>query len=107
MVGFVFMVDEFRSENGATCFLPRSQGMTKAPDGFDGVVAACGAPGSMIIYSGAVWHEHGPNLTNSPRRSIQGAFIRRTEKSAVDWQARTPPETLFRLSPLAKYLLAL
>src|SRR3954467_13378086 len=26
MVGFILMIDEFRPENGATCFLPGSQG---------------------------------------------------------------------------------
>ena len=107
MVGFIFTIDTFRPENGATCFLPRSQGTTRAPDTFDGVVPACGPAGSMIIYNGSVWHEHGPNLTDSPRRSIQGALIRRTEKSAIDWQSRMRPETLFSLSPLAMYLLGL
>jgi hypothetical protein len=107
MVGFIFMVDEFRAENGATCFLPRSQGTTKVPDMLDGVVAASGPAGSMIVYNGSVWHEHGPNMTDSPRRSIQGAFIRRTEKAALDWQSRMCPGTLARLTPLAKYLLHL
>jgi Phytanoyl-CoA dioxygenase (PhyH) len=107
MVGFIFMIDTFRPENGATCFLPCSQGRTTPPDTFDGVVPACGPAGSMIVYNGSVWHEHGPNLTDSPRRSIQGALIRRTEKSAIDWQSRMRPDTLSRLSPLAKYLLCL
>ena len=107
MVGFIFMIDTFRPENGATCFLPGSQEMTTAPDSFDGVVPACGPAGSMLIYNGSVWHEHGPNLTDSPRRSIQGALIRRTEKPAIDWQTRMRPETLSRLSPLAMYLLGL
>jgi ectoine hydroxylase-related dioxygenase (phytanoyl-CoA dioxygenase family) len=101
------MIDTFRPENGATCFLPGSQGMTTAPDSFDGVVPACGPAGSMLIYNGSVWHEHGPNLTDSPRRSIQGALIRRTEKPAIDWQTRMRPETLSRLSPLAMYLFGL
>ena len=107
MVGFIFMVDEFRPENGATCFSPRSQGLTKAPDALDRVVAASGPVGAMIIYNGSVWHEHGPNTTGSPRRSIQGAFIRRTEKSSLDWRSRIRPETVSRLTPLAKYLLDL
>ena len=107
MVGFIFMVNEFRPENGATCFSPRSQGSTEAPNALDRPVAATGPAGSMIIYNGSVWHEHGPNLTDSPRRSIQGAFIRRTEKAAMDWPSRMSPETLSRLTPLARYLLDL
>jgi len=60
---------------------------------------------SMIIYNGSLWHEHGPNETDMPRRSIQGAFIRRTETPALDWRSRMDPETLTRISQLAKYLL--
>lgn len=105
MVGFIFMVDEFRPENGATCFLPGSQGMAEAPGTLDDAIPACGPSGSMIIYNGSVWHEHGPNVTRSPRRSIQGAFIRRTDRAALDWRSRMRPETLSRLNPLAKYLL--
>ena len=107
MVGFILMIDAFRAENGATCFLPGSQGKTTSPTSFDGTVPACGPAGSMVIYNGSVWHEHGPNLTNSPRRSIQGAIIRRSQKAALDWRTRMRPETLSRLSPLALYLLDL
>jgi hypothetical protein len=107
MVGFIFMVDEFRPENGATRFLPGSQGESDAPGTLDDSTPACGPAGSMIIYNGSVWHEHGPNVTDAPRRSIQGAFIRRTEKAAWDWRSRMRPETLIRLSPLGKYLLDL
>jgi hypothetical protein len=105
MVGFIFMVDEFRPGNGATRFLRASQGAREAPGTLDDSTPACGPAGSMIIYNGSVWHEHGPNDTDVPRRSIQGALIRRTEKPALDWRSRMDPETLARVSPLAKYLL--
>ena len=107
MVGFIFMIDSFRSDNGATRFLPGSQRKAVSPTSFDDTVPACGTAGSMIIYNGSVWHEHGPNLTDIPRRSIQGAYIRRSEKPAIDWRARMQPETLSRLSSLALYLLDL
>ena len=61
----------------------------------------------MIIYNGSVWHEHGPNVTDAPSPSIQGAFIRRTERAALDWPPRMRPETLTRTSPFANYLLDL
>ena len=35
MVGFIFMIDEFRPENGATRFLPGSQGASEAPGTLD------------------------------------------------------------------------
>ena len=44
--------------------------------------------------------------SGQPRRSIQGAYIRRDAESGENLPARMLPETLARISPLAKYLLA-
>jgi hypothetical protein len=111
MVGFIFMVDEFRAENGATRFAPGSH-RRPLEDGEPLIdpcdaVAACGPAGSVIVYNGSVWHEHGANTTSAPRRSIQGAFTRREADGSVNWSARMLPETLTRLGPLAKYLLGI
>ena len=67
---------------------------------------ACGPAGSVIVYNGSVWHGHSANQTSEPRRSIQGAYIRRDAESAVNQAERIRPETLGRIGPLAKYLLA-
>jgi ectoine hydroxylase-related dioxygenase (phytanoyl-CoA dioxygenase family) len=109
MVGFIVMIDEFHDENGATCFLPGShRGFTDASRRAEGpprVVSACGPAGSVIVYNGSALHGHGANRTSRPRRSIQGAFIRRTAPSGVDLAARTRPEATERIGPLAKYLI--
>lgn len=106
MVGFILMVDEFRPENGATCFVPGTHGAETAGENPE-IVPACGPAGSMILYNGSVWHGHGANRTGEPRRSIQGAYIRRSEPPAERWPGRISAETLDRLSPLAKCLLSL
>jgi hypothetical protein len=106
MVGFIYMVDEFRRDNGATRFLPGSQGQQFVPTTLK-AVPVCGPAGSLIIFNGSVWHGHGPNETNQPRRSIQGAYIRRNEASGEDLKSRMRQETLNRISPLAKSVLAL
>jgi len=105
MLGFIYMIDEFTAENGATCFIPRSQGM-ETPAGSFSLVRACGPAGSVIVFNGSVWHGHGPNKTDTPRRSIQGAYIRRSEISSADLPSRMLPQTLDRIDTLAKYLLA-
>jgi ectoine hydroxylase-related dioxygenase (phytanoyl-CoA dioxygenase family) len=115
MIGFIFMVDEFRNDNGATRFVPGSHLWSEVPHDFPGdraadypgQVLACGPAGSMIVFNGSVWHGHTVNRSAEPRRSIQGAYIRRGAASGVDLPARMQPETLSRISPLAKYLLAL
>jgi ectoine hydroxylase-related dioxygenase (phytanoyl-CoA dioxygenase family) len=113
MVGFILMVDEFRRDNGATHFVPGSHRWPKVSDGFarkpvadnEYQVLACGPPGSVIIYNGSVRHGHTANRSGEPRRSIQGAYIRRDAPSGADLPARMRPETLARIGPLAKYLL--
>ena len=105
MVGFIFMIDDFTPENGATCFLPGSQGM-ETPPALSKLVPACGSAGSVIVFNGSVWHGHTVNRGSKPRRSIQGAYIRRGTGSGENLPVRMLPETLSRISPLAKYLLA-
>src|SRR5271166_6377397 len=105
MVGFILMIDDFTSENGATCFMPGSQGMEALPSS-SSLVRACGPSGSVIVFNGSAWHGHGPNHTNMARRSIRGAYIRRSEASSEILPARVRRETLDRIRPLAKCLLA-
>ena len=114
MAGFIFMVDEFRNDNGATRFVPGSHLWPAVPPDlpgdlktdYPGQVLACGPAGSMIVFNGSVRHGHTVNRSGEPRRSIQGAYIRRDAESGEDLPARMLPETLSRISPLAKYLLA-
>ena len=114
MVGFIFMVDDFRNDNGATRFVPSSHLWSEVPPDllgnlkadYPGQTLACGPPGSMIVFNGSVWHGHTVNRSGQLRRSIQGAYIRRGAESGENLPARMSPETLSRISPLAKYLLA-
>jgi ectoine hydroxylase-related dioxygenase (phytanoyl-CoA dioxygenase family) len=116
MVGFIFMIDEFRSDNGATRFVPGSHLWSDIPQillgdrdrksDYPGQVLACGPAGSMILFNGSVWHGHTVNRSDEPRRSIQGAYIRRDAESGENLLARMQPDTLSRISPLAKYVLA-
>ena len=115
MVGFILMIDEFRCDNGATRFVPGSHAWAEVPEQvmhnrqakYDGEVAACGCAGSLILFNGSVWHGHTANVSSESRRSIQGYFVRRGARSGIDWSHRMQPDTLARISPLARYLLAL
>jgi hypothetical protein len=114
MVGFILTVDEFRTDNGATRFVPGSHKWLNIPADFpkdlsadyEGQVLACGPTGSVIVYNGSIWHGHTANRVGEPRRSIQGAYIRRDAESGINQAARMRPETLGRIGDLAKYVLA-
>jgi Phytanoyl-CoA dioxygenase (PhyH) len=113
MVGFILMIDEFRTDNGATRFVPGSHETLKTPNevmkdttaDYEGQILACGPAGSLIIYNGSTWHGHSANQTDEPRRSIQGAFIRREAQAYLNQRSRIRPETLARIGGLAKYIL--
>ena len=114
LLGFILMVDEFRADNAATRFVPGSHEWPTMPPDFpqdtsadyEGQALAYGPAGSLIIYNGSVWHGHTANRVAEPRRSIQGAYIRRDAEPAVNQAARIRPETLGRIGHLAKYVLA-
>ena len=101
LVGFLWMIDEFREDNGATQFAPGSH--LRAPD--DRRVIVTGLPGTLVVYDGAVWHGYTKNRTSEPRRSLQGAFILRTMQQTPDQRARLRPETAARLDGRARDLL--
>jgi hypothetical protein len=115
IVGFILMVDEFRPENGATRFVPGSHRWLSMPEDtvsdaradHDGQVLACGPAGSLVVFDGSTWHGHTANTTDMPRRSLQGHFIPRDGQVATDFAARMQPETYARLTPLARYVLAI
>ena len=115
LLGFILMIDSFREENGATRFVPMSHKWIGLPCDrlsdprakYPGEVLACGERGKMIIFNGAIWHGHTANVTPGSRRSIQGYFVRRNARSGFDFRNRLPSGAHSRMSPLARYLLAL
>jgi hypothetical protein len=115
LLGFILMMDSFREENGATRFVPTSHNWTDLPCDrlsdarakYSGEVLGCGERGTMIIFNGAIWHGHTANVTPGSRRSIQGYFVRRSARSGFDFHNRLLPAARSRMSPLARYLLAL
>jgi ectoine hydroxylase-related dioxygenase (phytanoyl-CoA dioxygenase family) len=115
LVGFILMVDEFRSDNGATRFVPGTHRGSDVPEevmtdrraDYDRQVLATGPAGSLIIFNGSAWHGHTANTSDGPRRSVQGAFIPRDGRAATDFSGRMRSETRARLGPIAQYVLAL
>lgn len=115
LAGFILMVDDFRRDNGATRFVPGSHEWQDSPEdvmsdcraAHEKQVIACGTAGSMIVFNGSAWHGATANMSNAPRRSLQGAFIPRDGRAGTDFAARMTPEARRRIAPSTKYLLAL
>jgi ectoine hydroxylase-related dioxygenase (phytanoyl-CoA dioxygenase family) len=113
LVGFIVPLDDFTGANGATRFVPGTHSSGRAPDLADPralhpqEVLALARAGSCIVYDGRVWHGYTAHTSGCPRRSIQGAFVRRGENVGIRWRDRLEPVVRARLSPLARELLDL
>lgn len=115
VLGFILMVDAFEPQNGATRFVPYSHLRTHGPDHPEAEanlnraseVFACGPAGSLIIFNGSVWHGHPSNRSERRRRSIQGHFIPRHAKAALDYEARLSTDDRARINSVGKYVLGL
>jgi len=115
LLAFILMVDDFRPENGATRFVPGSHQWSTDPEqtiadlraDHESQTQACGRAGSLLIFNGSAWHGHAANVSDSPRRSLQGAFIPRDGHAATDFAARMNPETRARLGELARHVLGM
>jgi hypothetical protein len=114
LVGCILMVDAFTAENGATRFVPGTHLQWREPgevmndpkDDHPEQVLACGPAGSIVVFNASVWHGYSANKSSTPRRSIAAHFVpREAQASPDDPSQHTRPETLLRISDLAKYVL--
>lgn len=115
LVGYIWMIDAFDTDNGATRFVAGSHRRQYSPDEIigeaegktDDEMLACGPAGSLIVFDASAWHGHAANRSARRRRSVQGHFVPRDAEPVIDYPARMRPETLGRIGALARYLLDL
>jgi ectoine hydroxylase-related dioxygenase (phytanoyl-CoA dioxygenase family) len=115
LFGFILAVDAFRNENGATRFVPGSHQWPDVPTDrlpglraeYPGEILALGDPGTMILFNAAIRHGHTANVTERPRRSIQGYFVKRSAAQAFCFRSRLAEHVQARMSSRARHLLAL
>lgn len=115
LLGYIWMVDAFDAENGATRFIAGSHhrhcSPTERGNGAENTLEeetlACGPEGSLIVFNASIWHGHTANRSPRRRRSVQGHFVPRDATGAIDYRARMRSETMGRIGELARYLLDL
>lgn len=81
-------VDDFTTENGATCFVPGSHLLNRSPrPGDDAVAVPMEAPaGSMVVFDSRLWHRTGSNATTDARRAaIFGWYTRPIYRTQENW----------------------
>lgn len=110
LIGFIFMIDGFSEQNGATRFIPGTENLRSMEEALrrahPNEERACGPPGSLVIFDGSVWHGFGANVSGSPRRSVYGALIPRHAKPATDSSATLSPTVWGQLPAESRDLLS-
>ncbi len=90
-------LDDFTVENGATCFVPGSHLLHRAPtkDDLPEAVPYEAPAGSLIVFESRIWHRTGHNSTQDQRRA--GAFGWYTSwiyRPQENWQLSLDPVVL-------------
>lgn len=113
LLGFIFMIDAFTPDNGATRFIAGSHRWSDSPRDAElteyapQLESVCGPAGSLLVFNGSTWHGQDVNSSGRPRRSLQGAFIPRGGRASSDFSSRMTLETRARLGTDAHHLLAI
>lgn len=111
----VWMLDEFTESNGALRVVPGSHNWGRRPqdDLADPLaphpdeVLVLGAAGTVVVMNAHLWHGGSANRTAAPRCAMHGYYTRR-DKPQQQYQKRLlSPEVQARLSPEARWVLAL
>ena len=103
----MWAITDFTEENGATRIVPGSHRAEQAPEygaAFDSIPAEM-ARGSVLVWTGSLWHGGGANRTDSPRMGIAmnycAGFIRQQENQ----QLGVPREVARTFSPRVQRLM--
>lgn len=110
----IWLLDDFSKANGATRLVPGTHLRSQLPQDAmadpmqphpDEIVIEAPA-GSVFIFNSHTWHGGTNNTTDSPRRAIHSYFCRGDQPQQIDQKRYILPETLERISPSAKEVLA-
>jgi len=109
----IWMLDEFSSESGATCIIPKSHLSGKLPvdqlqepsEYFSNEIVAEGRQGDVLLLNGHCWHAGGENRSNRQRRAILAHYLRSDYIPPPSHHRQYPtPETLVMLEPVGREL---
>lgn len=71
-----FLLDDFTEDNGATMVVPGSHKLLRKPTGSDGagLVKLIAPRGSLVIWTGHLWHKSGANDSEKSRTALLACF---------------------------------
>ena len=99
---------EFTAENGATAIVPNSQktGIYPSKEAFDDALIQLSCPpGSLLLFTGLVWHCSMPNNSDGERTSVLGQYLPKFVKPMEDLKRGVATHVVEAASPALHQLL--
>ena len=93
---------EFTAENGATAIVPNSQktGIYPSKEAFnDAFIQLSCPPGSLLLFTGLVWHCSMPNNSDGERTSVLGQYLPKFVKPMEDLKRGVATHVVEAASP--------
>jgi hypothetical protein len=98
----MYLLSDFTKASGATCFVPGSHKLKRAPvgsEGYDDRVPLQAAKGSLVVWNGATWHGSFEKRTNGLRISVPLLFCRPQLQTLEPIRGRVTREMIERNPP--------
>ena len=104
------LMDEFTAENGATAFVPFSQGDLTYPkdrEAFDrDAIRQTGQPGDIVVFNGMCWHCAMPNRSNDDRTGVLIEYLPKFVRPLEDHRV-VRDDVVARATPMLRQLIGI
>ena len=104
------LLDDFTEANGATAFVPYSQGDLRYPDdqaAFDrDAIRTTGKAGDVIVFNGMCWHCAMPNESDGDRIGVLVEYLPKFVRPLEDHSV-VDPDVVARATPMLRQLLGI
>lgn len=97
-VATIWAIDDFTETNGATVAIPGSHRWGDERPSEDQLVDIIMPAGSVVIFSGTLWHGGGANRSDRPRLAITAQYCQPWARSQENYSLAVPAETARNLS---------
>lgn len=107
-VQVMYLLDDFREENGATRIVPGSHRISAFPENgkrYPNEIVVTAPKGSVLIFHAGLWHGSGANQTNADRWAMIITYARWFVKPSFDYSRNLPSAMYSLLSDQQKDLL--
>jgi hypothetical protein len=104
----LWMIDDFKVENGATRIVPNSHTKPFFPENgktYSEEISITAPAGSVLLYNGSLWHGGGPKQSDEDRWACIFSYARWYLKPSFDFNRNMPKDIYDKISDECRELL--